>query len=283
MAVVPRRALALAVVASGLLAGPAAMAQVYTRVNSRGVLEATNVPDETGFRLTYPGKGTLIHSRGFRFGYRGEFDGHIADAARAFGVPLDLVRAIIQVESEYDSQAVSSKGAQGLMQLMPATAARFGVDDAFDPRQNIFGGVEYLAFLLDLFGGDVALAAAGYNAGENAVLRHKGVPPYKETRGYVQKVQAVLGGRVTAISYARRRTASEPASSAPVVGYAPAQRGRAGGGGRLSITPAARPAPIVPARPRTYYRWVDAAGQLHVASQPPEQEGQAYTAIRALD
>lgn len=188
MAVVPRRALALAVVASGLLAGPAAMAQVYTRVNSRGVLEATNVPDETGFRLTYPGKGTLIHSRGFRFGYRGEFDGHIADAARAFGVPLDLVRAIIQVESEYDSQAVSSKGAQGLMQLMPATAARFGVDDAFDPRQNIFGGVEYLAFLLDLFGGDVALAAAGYNAGEGAVDKYGGVPPYGETQRYVQRV-----------------------------------------------------------------------------------------------
>lgn len=278
----PLRALSAAAVAAGLWAGPAA-AQVYTRVNSRGVLEATNVPDETGFRLTYPGKGTLIHSRGFRFGYNGTFDGHIADAARAFGVPVDLVRAIIQVESEYDSQAVSSKGAQGLMQLMPATAARFGVDDAFDPRQNVFGGVEYLRFLLDLFGGDVSLAAAGYNAGENAVLRYKGVPPYKETRGYVQKVQAVLGGRVPPVSYARRSVTSEPPSSAPAVAFAPAQRGGAGGGGRLSITPAARPAPLVPAPPRTYYRWVDATGRLHVASQPPDEDGQAYTAIRALD
>lgn len=275
------RNLLLGAVAAGLLADPAA-AQVYTRVNSKGVLEATNVPDESGFRLTYPGKGTLIHSRGFRVGYRGEFDGYIAEASRAFGVPIDLIRAIIRVESEYDSQAVSSKGAQGLMQLMPATAARFGVSDPFDPRENIFGGVEYLRFLLELFNWDVALAAAGYNAGENAVLRYKGVPPYKETRGYVQKVQAILGGQAPAFSYPRRGGA-EAASSAPVIGFAPS--GRAGGGsrGRITITAAARPGPVTPSPPRTYYRWVDARGLLHVASQPPEEEGLAFSAIRALD
>ena len=271
-----------AAVVAGLLAGPAA-AQVYTRVNSKGVLEATNVPDESGFRLTYPGKGTLIHSRGFRFGYRGEFDGHIADASRAFGVPIDLIRAIIRVESEYDSQAVSSKGAQGLMQLMPATAARFGVSDPFDPRENIFGGVEYLRFLLEMFNGDVGLAAAGYNAGENAVLRHKGVPPYKETRGYVQKVQAILGGQAPALSYPRRLAAAEAPSSAPVIAFAPASRAGGGARGSITITAAARPAPVTPAPPRTYYRWVDARGLLHVASQPPEEEGLAFSAIRALD
>ena len=97
------------------------------------------------------------------------------------------------VESEFDQWAVSSKGARGLMQLMPATARRLGVSDSFDARQNIFGGTQYLRILLDQFGGDVALALAAYNAGPNAVLRYGGIPPYRETRGYVQKVQAQLG------------------------------------------------------------------------------------------
>ena len=129
-----------------------------------------------------------------RRSYNGEFDHHIAAATSSYNVSLDLVRAIIQVESDFDHLARSSKGAQGLMQLMPATAARFGVNDPYDPRQNIFGGVQYLRILLDMFGGDVELAAAAYNAGENAVLRYNGVPPYRETRGYVAKVQSLLGG-----------------------------------------------------------------------------------------
>ncbi len=274
----PERALALGVVvALGLAAAPRAAAQIYTRRNANGVVEATNVPDEPGFRLTYPGKGTLIHSRSFRRAYRGEYDGHVADAAQAYGVSVELIHAIIQVESEYDALAVSSKGAQGLMQLMPFTARRFGVSDPFDPRQNIFGGVQYLRVLLDLFGGDVALAAAGYNAGENAVQRYRGVPPYRETRQYVQKVQARLGG-------AGAWTASAPpraASVTPAMSYAPSSSGLASTA-RLRVS-LARPKPkLEPARPRVYYKWTDERGTLHVAEAPPA-EGITYTSIRALD
>lgn len=99
-----------------------------------------------------------------------------------------LVNAIIQVESGYNPRAVSRKGARGLMQLIPATAARFGVRNSFNPRQNIEGGVTYLKYLLDLFGGNVPLSVAAYNAGENAVLKKGGIPAYPETVDYVQRV-----------------------------------------------------------------------------------------------
>ena len=98
------------------------------------------------------------------------------------------MRAIIHAESAYNPNALSRVGAQGLMQLMPATARRFGVGNAFDAGQNIRGGVQYLAWLLKRFNGDLTLAAAGYNAGEGAVDKYKGVPPYSETQRYVQRV-----------------------------------------------------------------------------------------------
>lgn len=249
-----RAALALA---AALAAAPAE-AQIYTRLNSNGVVEATNVPDEADFRLTYPGKGTLIHSRGFVARYSGEFDHHINAAASLYSVSPDLVRAVIQVESEFDQRAVSSKGARGLMQLMPTTARRFGVLDPFDARQNIFGGAQYLRLLLDLFPGDLSLALAAYNAGENAVLRYKGVPPYRETRNYVQKVMALLGS-----GFAELRATF----------FAPV---------RVAAARPVRPAKVAPARPRIYYRWVDDRGVLHAAHTPPG-EGVVYTMIRALD
>lgn len=112
----------------------------------------------------------------------------IASAASQYGVAESVVRAIIHAESAFNPNAMSRVGAQGLMQLMPATARRFGVDNAFDPAQNIRGGVQYLAFLLKRFKGNVALAAAGYNAGEGAVDKYNGVPPYSETQRYVQRV-----------------------------------------------------------------------------------------------
>ncbi|WP_434990159.1 transglycosylase SLT domain-containing protein [Xanthomonas melonis] len=118
----------------------------------------------------------------------------IASAAREFGVEEAIVRAIIHAESAYNPLALSRAGAQGLMQLMPGTARRFGVSDAYDASQNIRGGVQYLSWLLKRFNGDLTLAAAGYNAGEGAVDRYGGVPPYSETQRYVQRV-GVLAGR----------------------------------------------------------------------------------------
>jgi soluble lytic murein transglycosylase-like protein len=118
----------------------------------------------------------------------------IRAAAARHGVDEAIVRAIIHAESAYNPNALSRVGAQGLMQLMPATARRFGVGNAFDAGQNIGGGVQYLAWLLKRFNGDLSLAAAGYNAGEGAVDKYKGVPPYNETRLYVQRV-SVLADR----------------------------------------------------------------------------------------
>jgi soluble lytic murein transglycosylase-like protein len=253
---------AAALAALVALAAAPVSAQIYTRVNANGVIEATNVPDAGGFRLTYPGKGTLIHSRGFRGNYHGQFDHHIRDAAATHGVSEDLVKAVIQVESAWDHLAVSSKGARGLMQLMPATARRLGVSDSFDPRDNIFGGTQYLRILLDLFGGDVPLVLAAYNAGENAVLRFKGIPPYRETQGYVRKAQALLGG-----------------ASAGLRSFAPAPRASLAPAPRA--TRSGRRGPIVPARPRVWYKWTDARGQLHVAETPPS-EGITYATVRAL-
>ncbi len=116
------------------------------------------------------------------------FQDAIAAAAHANGVEEAVVRAIIHAESAYNPNALSRVGAQGLMQLMPATAQRFGVVNAFDAADNIRGGVAYLAWLLKRFDGNLALAAAGYNAGEGAVAKYGGVPPYSETQRYVRRV-----------------------------------------------------------------------------------------------
>jgi transglycosylase-like protein with SLT domain/uncharacterized protein DUF4124 len=265
---------ASAVAATLLLAVPAE-AQIYTRRNEKGVVEATNAPAARGYRLTYPGKGTLIHSTEYRMrrSYNGEFDHHIAEATSAYKVDLELVRAIIQVESDFDNLARSSKGAMGLMQLMPATAARFGVSDPWNARQNIFGGVQYLRFLIDLFGGDIALVAAAYNSGENAVIRYNGVPPYRETQGYVGKVRSLLGGAAAVL--------------ASMTSYVP---GPALLSGKQNAT-----ARVVPPlaylagrkkaskpKPKVFYKWKDAAGVVHVAQNPPAA-GTTYSTIHALD
>ncbi|WP_460813040.1 lytic transglycosylase domain-containing protein [Luteimonas pelagia] len=116
------------------------------------------------------------------------YDAEVSAAAREHGVDEAIVRAIIHAESAFNPNALSRVGAQGLMQLMPATAQRFGVGNPFDPGQNIRGGVKYLAWLLKRFNGNLTLAAAGYNAGEGAVDKYDGVPPYSETQRYVQRV-----------------------------------------------------------------------------------------------
>ncbi|MCL2345667.1 MAG: transglycosylase SLT domain-containing protein [Desulfobulbus sp.] len=112
--------------------------------------------------------------------------------APEYGVYPRLAMAIIRAESNFNSQAVSAKNAQGLMQLIPETAERFNVQKPFDPEQNIRGGLSYLRWLLAYFRGDVALVAAAYNAGEKAVDRYGGIPPYPETRGYVQRIREIF-------------------------------------------------------------------------------------------
>jgi soluble lytic murein transglycosylase-like protein len=112
----------------------------------------------------------------------------VEETANRFQVDPQLVHAIIKVESQYDPNAVSSKGAMGLMQLIPKTAKRFGVENPFNPKENIEGGVGYLKHLLNLYGGDLSLSLAAYNAGEHAVERFGGIPSFAETRDYVQKV-----------------------------------------------------------------------------------------------
>ncbi len=118
----------------------------------------------------------------------GSFSEIIEAMASKYKIDPDLVEAVVNVESGGDPNAISPAGAQGLMQLMPETASSLGVRDAFDPLQNIEGGVRYLSQLIDYFGGDITKALAGYNAGPGAVDEYNGVPPYKETRSYVQSV-----------------------------------------------------------------------------------------------
>jgi hypothetical protein len=124
--------------------------------------------------------------------------------APGFGLDPHLVLAVIAAESAFDKTAVSPKGAQGLMQLMPGTASRFGVSDPFDAEQNLRGGMTYLAWLIEQFRGDLDLALAGYNAGEKAVEQYRGIPPYQETREYVRRVRAVYRGPGVAVTLAAK-------------------------------------------------------------------------------
>jgi soluble lytic murein transglycosylase-like protein len=126
-----------------------------------------------------------------------QLDALVNDSAQAQAVDPALVKAIIANESGFNANATSNVGAQGLMQLMPGTAASLGVNDAYDPQQNVAGGTKYIKQLLDHFNGDVRLAVAAYNAGPGAVEKYGGVPPYAETQNYVQNVLA---------SYAKYRT-----------------------------------------------------------------------------
>jgi len=121
----------------------------------------------------------------------GNIDLLVEQTASRFQMNPDLIRAIVRVESGYDPKALSSKGAMGLMQLIPETAHRFGVVNAFDPKQNLEGGVNYLKYLLALFGGDLSLSLAAYNAGEHTVQRFGGIPAIPETQDYVRKVTSI--------------------------------------------------------------------------------------------
>jgi soluble lytic murein transglycosylase-like protein len=175
------------------LAGPT-QADIYKTVGADGVISFTNSPSKSKkgtlvMRTEAPRSSVRMPSDASPARY-GRYDEHIRQAAALYQIPEDLVRAVIQVESDFDPRAVSPANARGLMQLMPETAERMLVTDIFDPRQNIFGGVRYLRVLANLFNGDIELTVAGYNAGEGAVMRYGGIPPYPETQEYVKRVLA---------------------------------------------------------------------------------------------
>ena len=184
-----------AILIAALLMASAAAAhpQIYTYVDANGMRHYTDVPDNNRYRLLVLSPHDRTES-GDRYdsmllAKAGRYDSIIENAAQSASVEPNLLRAVIVVESGFNSRAVSKRGAVGLMQLMPATASRFGVSNPYDPRQNIHGGAQYLKFLIDRFGQNVRLALAAYNAGEEAVERNGGqIPPFTETMAYVPRV-----------------------------------------------------------------------------------------------
>lgn len=171
----------------------AARPQIYTYMDADGQRHYTDVPDNNRYRLLVlsPHDRTASGDRydAMLLAKAGQYDSIIEKAAQAASLEANLLRAVIVVESGFNSRAVSKRGAVGLMQLMPATASRFGVSNPFDPRENVHAGARYLKFLIDRFGHDVRLALAAYNAGEDAVDRNGGqVPPFAETMAYVPRV-----------------------------------------------------------------------------------------------
>jgi hypothetical protein len=162
-------------------------ADIYKYVDDEGVLHLTNVPSNTNAKY-------VLVMREKRIILRSDiditkFDQIISRASDKHKIDAALIRAVIKAESNFNHRAVSPVGAQGLMQLMPATASQLQVDDAFHPEKNIEGGVRYLSYLLKLYSGNLTLALAAYNAGEGAVAKyHNQVPPYRETKNYVKRV-----------------------------------------------------------------------------------------------
>ena len=199
-----------------LAVAPARAEQVYRFIDDRGVVHLTNVPADTRYQeyrigsAGGSGKGILILARrmpsrtyipgftqkvSYAIGARSLgggtnsalFDPLIAQAARRHGLPPALVKAVVKAESNFQPNALSDKGAQGLMQLMPDTADDLGVDHPFTPEENVAGGTRYLRAMYDRFG-DWEQALAAYNAGPGAVDRFGGIPPYAETQEYVERV-----------------------------------------------------------------------------------------------
>ncbi len=180
-----RGLVALAALTAGLAASPAGAGRpIYTFIDADGVVHFTDTPRDGRYREIPAPKGRGARSRAPQ---RWEYDGLIGLTAREHEIEPALVKAVIAAESNFDPEAVSRKGAQGLMQLMPVTATTLGVDDPLRPTENVRAGTRYLRLMLDRYG-DVERAVAAYNAGPAAVDRWGGVPPYPETRDYVRRV-----------------------------------------------------------------------------------------------
>lgn len=162
-----------------------ANADIYMYIDKGGVMHFTNVPTSSRYKLFV--KGRPSRSSGSYSSTK--YDHFIDKASRKHGISFPLVKAVIKVESNFNPRAVSRAGAQGLMQIMPGTADLLNVSDPFDPWENIMGGTRYLRMLMDRFDGKLSFVLAGYNAGPERVVRHKGIPPIRETQNYVKKVK----------------------------------------------------------------------------------------------
>jgi len=173
-----------------------ASADIYKYVDENDIIHFTDAPTDKRFKIFLRDfkKDKVLRTRlkNASSVNPAEYEQLIRISSEKYGVNQSLVRAVIHAESGYNPNAVSRKGASGLMQLMPATAKSLNVADRFNPKDNVEGGVKYLRFLLDTFRGDVSLAVAAYNAGLNTVAKYGGIPPYNETRTYVNRVLSYM-------------------------------------------------------------------------------------------
>jgi len=173
------------VLATAALFASAAFADVYVYKDKNGVLTFTNTPNHAGYRRVFR------ESRGEGSGHTSinpSYDELIQTASGRYNIDAELIRAVIKAESDFNARARSQKGAMGLMQLMPETARLHNISDAYDPSENVEGGARHLRMLLDRYQGDLELSLAAYNAGSGAVEKHRGIPPFSETREYVRRV-----------------------------------------------------------------------------------------------
>jgi soluble lytic murein transglycosylase-like protein len=187
------RSLILVLVAAAIGAATPAAAQVYKRTARDGTTYFTNIqpnPSLQRVALTQPASYETPRQPTADYG---TYSQEIAEAAARYAVPERLIWAVIRAESGFDARAVSSRGARGLMQLMPETAAILGVRDPFNPRENIHAGARHLRGMMERFRNDLPMALAAYNAGERPVASYGGIPPYPETREYVARVLRYYG------------------------------------------------------------------------------------------
>ena len=180
-------ALAAVSIISTFMAAGTARADIYKHIDKEGVLHLTNVPSDPNVKYVL-----IMREKRILFQPNidvNKYDDIINRTANKFGLDSALIKAVIKAESNFNHNAVSPVGAQGLMQLMPKTAYALSVDDSFHPEKNIEGGARYLRYLLKTYRGDLSLALAAYNAGEKAVAKyHYNIPPYRETQNYVRRV-----------------------------------------------------------------------------------------------
>jgi hypothetical protein len=186
-----------------------AWSDVYTFVDKNGVVHFTNTPPKSGYKKIMSERKSRV-KKSKRSKTRNlvpyDYESIIQNKSLKYDLDPSLVSAVIKAESNWNPEAVSSKGAMGLMQLMPETASDMDVEDPYDPEDNIEGGTKYLRQLLDLFNGNLKLALAAYNAGPAKVLKYGDIPPYKETINYVKKVSLYYNKDISIPKYRSKKT-----------------------------------------------------------------------------